>query len=487
MRAFDGSGTIALDGPLATPRFARLPVRLPRFDIDRLHDLDLAVDLGDRIGSAGWWRGLATLTALSAATWMLGTSGGALPGRIVEPLLPTQQGLADAGEIAPLRMGGATGMAVPPSGKVRRLAEAPERPRIEVSARFGGNIETALRRAGVAGPEAIEAARLIRDASTLKEMRTGTEFDVVLGRRAAKTDPRPLESVSLRAALDLKLDIARNGDGTLRLIRTPIAVDNTPLRVEARVGASLYRSARAAGLPSGVVAEAIRALGYSIDIQRDVRADDRFDMIVAHRRAETGETEMGQLLYAAVDGKKDAAVVRWSGGGKSQFFLPDGSSARKGLMKTPVAGAQLTSGFGFRRHPILGFSRLHQGVDFGAPHGAPVMAAAGGTVVYAGWHGGHGNYVKIRHSKGLETAYAHLSRIKVRVGQRVDQGQNIGAVGSTGLSTGPHLHYEVWSNGRAVNPRGAKFSGGLQLTGGELSRFKSELNRLRSVKPTTGA
>ena len=152
-------------------------------------------------------------------------------------------------------------------------------------------------------------------------------------------------------------------------------------------------------------------------------------------------------------------------------------------MRTPVEGARITSGFGMRFHPLLAYSRMHQGVDFGAPMGAPILAAANGTVAFAGRHGGHGNYVMLNHNKDLSTAYAHLSRFAVRPGQKVRQGQVIGYVGSTGISTGPHLHYEVWLRGRATNPMTLKFIGGTAVRAASPGRFMATMTRMRALGP----
>jgi murein DD-endopeptidase MepM/ murein hydrolase activator NlpD len=151
-------------------------------------------------------------------------------------------------------------------------------------------------------------------------------------------------------------------------------------------------------------------------------------------------------------------------------------------MRAPVVG-RMTSGFGMRRHPLLGYSRFHKGLDFGAPQGAPIVAATDGVVSFAGPHGGHGNYVMINHGGGMATAYAHMSRIAARPGQRVAQGQVIGYVGSTGLSTGPHLHYEVYKNGVAIDPRSISFITTAQLSGNSLRQFRAKLANLLSVRP----
>ena len=484
LRTIDGAGL----GLRFSPPRVRLPALPTRADLAALADLELTVDLGNAIGSCTWWRGVATLAALTYGAITLGGHPVHLPTAMQPALLPSQISLAAPDAVHPLALGATSGAHVLPTNRVSRLAEAPERPRVEVTAKLrkSDSVSSALRRAGVGTSEVGTLTDLLSGAVALKSVRPGTSLNVVLGRRENKSVPRPLESLAFRAAFDLKIEVNRTEAGALAVKRIPIAVDNTPLRVSGRVGSSLYKAARAAGVPANLVSEAIKALSHRLDISRDVRGSDRFDIIVAHRRAETGETETGNLLYAAIDGRKDAAVMRWPLNGKSQFFLSDGSSARKGLMRTPVDGAQLTSGFGFRMHPILGYSRMHKGVDFGAGMGAPVMSAAGGTVKFAGWHGGHGNYIMVDHGKGLATAYAHLSRINVRVGERVDQGERIGLVGSTGMSTGAHLHYEVWQGGKAIDPRSAKFAAGTQLAGGELGRFKAEMGKLKRVR-TGGA
>jgi murein DD-endopeptidase MepM/ murein hydrolase activator NlpD len=314
----------------------------------------------------------------------------------------------------------------------------------------------------------------------------GTSVNLVLGRRETKSVPRPLEFMAYRAAFETKMQIRRSADGILQAKAIPIRIDDTPLRVTGVVGTSLERAARAAGLPAQVVSEYMRQLGYAMDVHRDVNRRDRFEMIVAHRRAETGETRMGELLYAGLlSGRSNVSLMRW--GKKGEFFWQTGEAVRKGLIRTPVAGARLSSGFGMRFHPVLGYSRMHQGVDFAARTGTPILASAGGMVVFSGWGGGYGNVVVLDHGKGMRTRYAHMHRIGVRNGQRVEQGQNIGQVGSTGLSTGPHLHYEVWQNGKPVDPRSVKLFGGTQQLGGaDLQRFKAQMARLKALPGAGG-
>ncbi len=454
-----------------------------RLDWERFADLDLAVDLGQAIGSRDWWLGLGLLATLCLSAVGAGLSVVPLPAAVHPALTPAQADEARADTILPIARGATTGRTAGSTRLVEALSEVPERPRIETTARIGraDGLLSALRRAGVGADDAGTAAKLI--GGEIHGVAPGTAVDLVLGRRETRTVPRPLDALALRAAFDLRLELARV-DGALTLKRVPIAVDDTPLRVTGVVGGNLVRAVRAAGVPAAQAAEYRQNLAYVVDLQRQVGRHDRFDVILAHRHAATGENESGGLLYAALRPEHGAPIelLRWSYAGRPMFFRASGESARKGLMRTPVDGAHETSGFGMRFHPILGFSRLHQGTDFGAPTGSPIMAAASGKVTFAGWHGGHGNYVQILHHAGLMTAYGHMSRFAVKPGATVAQGQVIGYVGSTGLSTGPHLHYEVWVNQKPVDPTNIRFTGGTTLAGGEKAKFDAEMTRMRGLK-----
>jgi murein DD-endopeptidase MepM/ murein hydrolase activator NlpD len=456
--------------------------------IKRAVGTDLTVDLGDSIGTRPWWLGLAACTSLCAATIALGTMVPAIPSLQRTTLTPAQHEAMLPQAIAPLALGGTTGSLARSSPRlVEPLAEAPERPRLELSATITGRdgFDRVLRRAGVAAADTATVTRLLRGTANVGALPRGTDIDIVLGRRDNKAMPRPLEAIGFRAAFDLKVAISR-ADGGLRLKRIPIAVDHTPLRLQGLAGSNVQKSLRSAGLPGSLVTEFTRTMGYAIDFQRGIGRKDRFDIIVERDAAETGDVRYGRLLYAGLNrvGKEDIELGRYDFGGQSQFFRPSGESAKKGLMRTPVDGARLTSGFGMRFHPLLAYSRIHQGVDFGAAMGSPIYAAAGGKVTFAARHGGHGNYVMIRHNNDLTTGYAHMSRFAVRPGQAVGQGQIIGYVGSTGISTGPHLHYEVWLRGKPTNPVALKFSGGTKLGDRDLYRFLAEMSHWRSLAAT---
>ena len=245
-------------------------------------------------------------------------------------------------------------------------------------------------------------------------------------------------------------------------------------------GLALAREAAPTDFVHQAVALAARLFELLLDLGRAAELAALF--LPALRQGLRLIVEIGDLLYAGLtQGKRKLQLVRWKVGGRDEWFDAAGVGESRGVMQRPVVG-RLTSSFGMRRHPLLGYSRLHQGIDIGAPTGTPIVAASDGVVTYAGWHGGHGNFVKLQHGGGLGTGYGHMSRIAVRNGERVRQGEIIGYVGSTGLSTGPHLHYEVYRNGVPVNPASVTFITQAQLAGAELRKFKSALAGYLSVR-----
>ncbi|WP_347340727.1 M23 family metallopeptidase [Sphingomonas sp. CROZ-RG-20F-R02-07] len=446
--------------------------------------IDWVPDLGMQVGTRTWWRGLATCTALCAATWALSPGfDRPLPGLVPAPLSGAAWEEGRAQGIAPLAWGGDTGRHMAANDLVRPLAEAPERPSVDLAATLGegDTFDHALVRAGVGRADAQAAAALIAQAVPLADIPSGTRIALTLGRRSSRTVPRPLDRLELRARFDLALGLARTG-GTLAMQRQPIAVDATPLRLQGLVGASLYRAARAAGAPAKVVESFIRALATKMSVGRDIGASDRFDLIVERERAATGETRIGQLLFAGIDqGAHAVRLVRFGDDANTPWYDANGQSETEGQMGMPVAG-HVTSGFGMRFHPILGFTRMHKGIDIGAPWGTPIYAVVDGQVQFAGRTAGYGNFIKLAHGGGLATGYGHLSRIAVAPGSRVVRGQVIGYVGSTGMSTGPHLHWEVWRGGVAINPATIAFSQISRLSGERLRAFKARVADLLAVK-----
>lgn len=477
-----GGGTSARSFGRALVREADLhPIERIRIAAQRI---DWVPDLGSQIGSLSWWRGLFTCTALCAATWALSPGFRPIVGAVPAPLTGSEWDEARAQGIAPLGLGSDTGRRMAAGDLVRPLAEAPERPSIDLSATLGegDGFKRMLERAGVSRRDADDAAALVAQVADLGDIAPGTAVSLTLGRRPSKLYARPLEKLDMRARFDMALTLNRAGEA-LHLTERPIAIDHTPLRLQGLVGSSLYRSARAAGAPAKAVESYIRALASRLSIGSDVHAADSFDMVIERERAATGETRTGKLLFAGLDrGSRQTKLVRWTVDGDEGWFDADGRIERKGQMGLPVAG-RITSNFGWRTHPILGFVKLHKGLDIGAAYGSPIYAAIEGTVSFTGRAGGYGNFVKLTHGGNLISGYGHMSRIAVRSGQRVARGQVIGYVGSTGLSTGPHLHWEIWKNGVSINPRSISFDQIQRLSGRQLAGLKAQVSRLLSVVP----
>jgi murein DD-endopeptidase MepM/ murein hydrolase activator NlpD len=448
----------------------------------RWRDIELVVDLSEEPLSRRWWRGVATLSLLCAGLALIAPNP-------FEPLPAISADRVSAAEaeqyrnvaIAPLGSGSGTGGRMAANALVQPLAHAPDRPSIELFARLGAgdNLSALLARSGASYAEAGQAAHEIATALP-GGVAPGTSIAIKLGRRSP-SGVRPIERIAFRAGLDLNVALTA-GAGGLQLSTNRIAVDNSPIRIRGRVGDGLYWALRASGVSPQAAGEYLRALATQIDVGEQAGPDDRFDLILANRRAATGESQEGPLLYAAIErnGAPPVRLMKWTLGGRTDWIDTNGAGRQVATMAWPVA-APITSGFGIRFHPILHFARMHRGIDFGAHYGSPIVAAADGQVTRAGWAGGYGQQVRLAHAASMGSSYSHMSRIVVAPGSIVHQGQLIGYVGTSGLSTGPHLHYEVYRNGVAVNPMGVRFATQALLAGEELARFKARLAQLLTI------
>jgi len=249
---------------------------------------------------------------------------------------------------------------------------------------------------------------------------------------------------------------------------------------------SLYKSAVDKKIPANTIIELARIYGFQVDFQRDIRKKDRFQIMYEAFVDENQKViETGNILFAnLILSGEDNSLYYFDKEGSTGHYDKNGKSIKKALMKTPINGARLSSPFGMRKHPIDGFTKMHQGTDFAAPTGTPIMASGSGVIKKAGWCGGGGNCVVIRHNSTYQTIYAHMSKFAngIRKGVRVKQGQTIGFVGSTGKSTGPHLHYEVIINGKKVNSQKLKLPSGKILKGDERKLFETKKIKLDVLK-----
>jgi murein DD-endopeptidase MepM/ murein hydrolase activator NlpD len=286
-----------------------------------------------------------------------------------------------------------------------------------------------------------------------------------------------LLSLHFSPSIEQDVTVARAPDGSFAAENTQKVLEPHRHRAGATVDTSLYLSAMQAGIPADVVVDMIRMFSYKVDFQRDLHPGDSFEVYYDYYYTPDGQpAKYGAISYARMRlSGTDIALYRYQPdrGEPADYFDANGQSARGMLMKTPVDGARISSGFGSRFHPILGYTRMHKGVDFAVPIGTPVMAAGAGTIAFMGRENGYGNFVKINHGNGYSTAYGHLSRFApgMRSGARVRQGQVFAFSGMTGMATGPHLHYEILVNGGQVNPLKVKMAQGRLLAGRERRTF----------------
>jgi murein DD-endopeptidase MepM/ murein hydrolase activator NlpD len=365
--------------------------------------------------------------------------------------------------------------------------------------------------AAPAWPKRVEYT--VSSGDTLLDLMTGNGLSYedahnILSRLKKTFDPRDIQP-GHTVSMMLREDTSRKGDNAARLGAMTITLSKIeqvnltqtgpgaylmerrmkklltkPTLAHRPIKGSFYETAQRAGVPAGQIAELIKNFSYDIDFQRDIRPDDTLEILYEAKVTEDG-TRMGtgNVLYAMLETKgKEYRIYRFQDGQGARFYNEKGESIIKKMLRTPIDGARISSGFGMRKHPILGYSKMHKGLDFAAPTGTPIFAAGDGVIEYAGLNGSYGNYIKIKHNATYRSAYAHMSRFArgMGKGRKVRQGEIIGYVGTTGRSTGPHLHYELLKNGGQVNPAGIQFAGGDKLGGGQLAAFRTQVKKIHA-------
>ena len=300
-----------------------------------------------------------------------------------------------------------------------------------------------------------------------------------------------LLSLHFSPSIQQEITVTRTTEGgyTAELVKKELQVHRH--RAGGTIDSSLYLAAMQAGIPADVVVDMIRMFSYKVDFQRDLHPGDKFEVYYDYYYTPDGQpAKYGAISYAMMElGGKQIPMYRFqaSPDEPAEYFDSKGESAKGMLMKTPVDGARISSGFGSRFHPILGYTRMHKGVDFAVPTGTPVMAAGAGTIQFMGRASGYGNFVKISHGNGYSTDYGHLSRFApgMRSGARVRQGQVFAYSGMTGMATGPHLHYEILVNNVQVNPLTVKMAQGRQLLGRLLNVFQAKREEIDNMIAST--
>lgn len=452
----------------------------------------MVIDLGADLGTLRWWRGMSMLLMLLAlaptlALWpspmkravsptaerpiAAAPDGGAVDADIaVEPTNETVPGL-DPAMTAAIETGAGMETPAPP------IVLQPVR-----QAHVLGNGDTLiglLLKAGANSVEAHEAVAKLRDIFNPRKLRAGQEiWTEIMPAAAAEKAGTALHSLEFDMDFAERLRVTRTETGAFAAERTSLAVEKSWVSAEAMIDDSLYLAAARADVPAAVIVDLIRIFSFNVDFQRDIWPGDRFAVTYEKMESADGKTRLGAILFGELVLRgKPIALYRFmpESDGRTDYFDAKGMSARRLLMRTPIDGARLSSRFGKRKHPILGYTKMHSGIDFAAPTGTPIMAAGDGTVEFIGRHGGYGNLIRLRHNGTYKTAYAHMSRFKsgLAKGKRVRQGEIIGYVGSTGRSTGPHLHYEVFMNDARINPLSLELPTGKELEGSDLAAFQA--------------
>jgi len=353
-----------------------------------------------------------------------------------------------------------------------------------VSVGKGDTLMKVLTKAGADPRDSFEAIEALSKVFDPRRLKVGQDITLnfnTLNNAVENTGSNEfsLISVSLKQDVDRQVAAIRTPDNNFEVKETIIALDKEMVRAGGTIQNSLFLSDAKAGIPTKVILELIRIFSYDVDFQREIQTGDRFEVYFESFKDNTGRAlKNGNIQWASMTlSGTEISLYRFKtkDDGITDYYNEKGQSVRKTLMRTPIDGARLTSRFGKRKHPVLGYTKMHRGADFGARSGTPIMAAGDGFIEMAGRNGSFGNYVRIRHTSEYKTAYAHLKNFakKIRKGKRVKQGQIIGYVGTTGRSTGPHLHYEVHKNGRQINPLSVKLPAGRRLNGKILASFKS--------------
>ena len=335
---------------------------------------------------------------------------------------------------------------------------------------------------GVPRGEAHAATTALKKVYSPRRLRAGQRLELAFG-PVGDEDGRFL-GLTFDADGDRVVAVER-APGGFRARATKKILRRTLAHGAGTIRSSLYEAGLGAGVPPGAVIELIHIFSFDVDFQRDIWRGDKFEIVYENLYDLDGKlARQGEVLYGSLTlrGVTLRLYRHTPAKGRTDYFNERGESMRKLLMRTPIDGARLSSRYGRRRHPILGYTRMHRGVDFAAPRGTPIYAAGDGSVVRAGRYGGYGRYIRIRHNSTYSTAYAHMRAFArgVRRGRRVRQGQTIGYVGSTGRSTGPHLHYEIHYRGRQINPLTLRLPTGQKLKGAALVAFqnaRAELDR----------
>ena len=348
----------------------------------------------------------------------------------------------------------------------------------------GETFDKILKKYSIPDDKILEIKKNLKSDLNISNLKTNFNIKFIIDQSNNKKITSFLFPISRTEKIQLTRNLETN------LFEKKIIITNLNKKIifrEGKITQSLYRAAIDLNVPPNIIIEFARIYGFQIDFQRDIRKNDNFQIMYEVFEDDNGKIfETGNIIFADLKlSGKNNSLYYFNKKGSEGYYDENGKSVKKALMKTPINGARLSSAFGMRKHPIDGYNKMHRGTDFAAPMGTPIMASGSGVVTRARWCGGGGNCIKIRHNSTYQTIYAHMKSFArgIREGVRVKQGQIIGYVGSTGKSTGPHLHYEVIENGKKINSQKLKLPSGKILKSKERALFevaKIKLNVLKS-------
>ena len=355
-------------------------------------------------------------------------------------------------------------------------------PYLNISHRVKKNekIVSILKNYNINQKDIAKASKELKKFNKLRNLKSGVILEITVKRNIKKG--LNLESLVIPISKSINISLARNTENNFISKKVVTQLFKKIVLSQGVIERSLYTSAMKDNVNPNIIVEFARIYGFEIDFQRDIRKGDTFQILYEQFVDEDGEWySNGEIIYAFMSVQnREIILYRYQTKKFYGYFNINGKSVEKALMKTPINGARLSSSFGMRKHPILGYNKLHRGTDFAAPMGTPIMASGTGVVTKASWCGGGGNCVKIKHNSTYQTIYAHLSNFGagIKKGKKIRQGQIIGYVGSTGMSTGPHLHYEVIVNGKKVNSQKLNLPSGKILKGENRKKF--EIQRIKT-------
>ena len=346
-----------------------------------------------------------------------------------------------------------------------------------ISIQQGDTLADVLTGAGLDNTTTFNVIQALYQVFNPRYLRAGQKLELAYDALGVNGEPLALSEINMEISPGHLVSVSRKADGSFAAREIMAETHSEFARATGTISSSLYEAAVAEGVPLDVLTIMVRLFSYDVDFQRDIRSGDSFALMYEQEVTDDGRPVRTRAMHIAemtLRGKLLKFYAYLHDDGDFGYYNKKGEGVRKALMRTPVNGARLTSSFGSRRHPILGYTRMHKGIDFGAATGTPIMAAGDGVVEKRGRWGSYGNYIRIRHGSNYYTAYGHLSRYArdINIGTRVQQGKIIGYVGATGGATGPHLHYEVLRNNAQVNPMTVKFPASKKLNGAQLAKFQ---------------